>query len=139
MPELVLHLRPDEKEKFDALSDELKDGWKVEEEKLMHDDTPKKRSMRILLLRIRDQKLQSFVEEAKKENDASKLASLVHDTDLSDVNDADIAELFFALGPEALSKIIMAMIGDIGSDEDIEGVAAITIIRNSLLTSMQPA
>ncbi len=109
------------------------------EEKAWVEDKPEHRRMRFYLLRLHDPRLRAFLEQAKTRNSAEALAELVQKTDLAEVNDGDLAELFFALGPTTLSMLIEKMLRDAKTDVDVEGVASLTEIRHSLLSSMNTA
>lgn len=91
------------------------------------------------LLKLRDPRLLGFLEKAKKANTVDALAALVLGTDLKKVSDADLAELFFALGPGPIGRCVESMLAAAVKDEDIEGVAALTTIRRSLYQAMIPS
>lgn len=133
----TLYLFADEKQLFDKLPNELKEGWQVEEETLSFEDSDVHRKMRMRFFRIHDPKLETFCDQAKKADSVEELANLVQETDLSAVNDADLMELFFVLGPEPLTLVIQNLLNEISADSDLEDLAALTVIRNSLLTSLQ--
>ncbi|MCF7844498.1 MAG: hypothetical protein K9M03_01565 [Kiritimatiellales bacterium] len=133
----ILHLKPAEKELFKKLSKELQEGWSVEEESQSYEETPEKSNVRLRLLRVHDPKIASFMDAAEKKKDANDLAELVLDTDLSGVSEAEIAKLFFVLGPTPLGKIIEALMQTVSEDNDIKDIAAIATIRHELLSSLQ--
>jgi len=135
----TLHLTAEEKELFEKLSEELRDGWTVEEEVQTFEDTPQKAQIRLRLLRIHDPKLLAFVEEAKGAKNADELAKLLGDMDLSGVAETEIGKLFFALGPGALGNIVESLLKQAKKDKDVEDIVAITTIRYELLASLQSA
>ena len=134
----ILHLTAAERQLFDALSDGLKEGWVLEEERLTYADDPRHRTMRMQLMHLHDPKMQEFLEQAKaKAGDDQSLAALIMGTDLSDVSDGDLAELFFVLGPGPLAVLISSLLKEVSTDEHIDDIASLTLIRHTLLTSMQ--
>jgi len=133
----TLHLTADEKKLFEKLPEALQEGWTVEEEAQFYEETPEKANVRLRLLRVHDPKISTFLDEAEKKKDANGLASLVLDTDLSGVSEAEIAKLFFTLGPGALGKIIESLLQIAKEDKDIEDIVAIATIRHELLGSLQ--
>ena len=130
-----LHLTPAEQKLFLSLPEKLREGWKVREETQKFEDTKKHLRMRVSFLKIRDPKLHVFQEEIKKAKNEKKIAKLVSEFDLKDVHQADLAELFFALGPKPLFRIIEAILRQAKTDEEVESVAALSLIRNALLRS----
>jgi hypothetical protein len=133
----TLFLTPQEQAVFDALSDDLKEGWETEGETLTYDDTPQKRMIRLSLLRLHDPVLLELRDRAEKAQSPEELANLLHDLDLKDIDDGDLASLFFALGPVVLSQLISHLLGAVTNDKDIEGVTALTVIRHSILSSFR--
>ena len=135
----VLHLTDAECALWRTLKQEIQEGWTVEPENGNFRDSPERRRMRLHLLKLRDPKLLAFQENAKKAGTMDELVTLIHSTDLKNVNDADLAELFFALGPGPIGKVVESMLQTAKSDADIEGIASLTMIRRSLYQAMIPA
>lgn len=133
----TLYLYTEEIEKFSTYSKELQEGWIVEEEKMTATDSAEERSMRMQLMHLRDPKIKQFLESAEQNPAAKDVATLVHNTDLKDIDDADLAELFFALGPKVITLILAFMLKNIKTDDDIEGIVSIALIRHKLLEAFQ--
>ncbi len=133
----TLYLTTAEQKLFDALSEQVKEGWMVEKESNDFQDAPAKRRMRLSLMHLHDFRLLAFVERAKATDSPEALAKLVLGQDLSGVSDNDIAELCFALGPSPLGRIIESLVSIATNDDNLTDIQAITVIRHSLLTSMQ--
>jgi len=132
-----IYLMAGERSAFDALPQEVRSGWQVEEEKGTSSDSPEKRKMRMQLLHLRDPKLQAFLLAANEAGSLDAMVDLLNDTSLEEVADNDLEELFFALGSEALGVFIAAELGRVQNDHELEGVVALTVIRHSLLASQQ--
>ncbi|MEK7563177.1 MAG: hypothetical protein AAB544_02170 [Patescibacteria group bacterium] len=135
----ILHLTDAERAIWRTLKPEIQEGWTVEPENGNFRDSPDRRCMRLHLLKLRDPKLLDFLEKAKKASTVDGLSALIMGMDLKKVNDADLAELFFAMGPGPIGRCIESMLASTAKDEDIEGVAALTTIRRSLYQAMSPA
>lgn len=118
MSDLVLHLRPEEKAVFDGLADDLKDGWKVEEETLEGAERSEELKMRSLMLKTRSDEVKDALDKAE-DGISSELT----------------AEAFFAMGTEALSSLIKTLLAEVKTDDDLKGVAELTQIRKALLES----
>lgn len=133
-----IHLTASEQKFYDKLSSDLKGGWTVEQEVLQSNDSPAKRKMRLHLMKVHDPVIKVFLESAAGAKSSEELAELLISTSLKDVHDNDLEELFFALGPDALSDFIASELQKVKTDDDLESVVALTVIRHSLLESMQP-
>ena len=134
----TLWLTASEQAAFKEISDSVKEGWEVKAETGTVEDTPEKRTMRLALTRLHDPKLLKLREKAQNASSDKELAMLLQETDLQNVQEDDLAELFFALGPESLTTLIGAMIKDAASDDDLEGIVSLTVIRNSLNNAFSP-
>lgn len=132
----VIHLTAAEQLLWVKVPQNLQSGWTVETETGTWRDSPERRRMRMQLVHLKDPKLLAFMEKAKSAVSADALAALLSETDLQGVDDADIAELFFALGPAAVGKLIELMLTTAKTAADIEGIAALTTIRRSLYASL---
>ena len=132
----TLHLTQAEREIFEGLSEQLRDGWEIALENRSGPDHRENREIRMQLLRLHDPKLLRFQKRASSVSDPEELAGLVAETDLSEVSDADLAELFFTLGPATLTRVIGVMLQMAKTDQDLQGIAALTAIRDALLSSL---
>lgn len=133
----TLLLTASEQKIFDDLPETLREGWSREEEQWKAvSETPDQIRMRLHLVRLHDPKLQSFLLEAQKNSSVDAISSLILGTNLKGVGDADLAELFFALGPNALSQIITSLLASAKTDDDIASIESLTLIRHLLLASL---
>lgn len=135
----TLHLTTDERAMYEALPEALREGWTVEDETLTYDDSPQKCAIRLSLVRLHDPTLLKLRAQAQENASPEAVAALLQQTNLSDVLEDDLAELFFALGPAILTRLIAAMLPAVSTDADMEGATAITVIRHSVLQSFHPA
>ncbi len=131
-----LFLTAVEQKLFDALSSDLREGWNVELESDSPTETSEHIRMRLYLLQLNDPKLVSFRERIKACETSDALAAQIAKMDLSGVSDEDLAELFFALGPNALSFLIADGLTNAKTDTDLDAIEALMLIRHSLLTAM---
>ncbi|MFA7681987.1 MAG: hypothetical protein WCX61_03070 [Candidatus Peribacteraceae bacterium] len=133
----TLFLTDQEHVLFDALPAKLKEGWQVESETQVFNDTPRHAYVRLSLLTINDPKILAFIERAQATTSIDDLAALILDTDLSGVSERAIAKLFFALGPAPLAKIVPVMLAAAKKDRSLEEVAAVTTVRHTVLSSLK--
>lgn len=134
----TLYLTDKESSLFTTLASEVTEGWQVEAEVLPIQDTPEKRVVRMSLLRIRDPKL-VMVQQSAKSGDINTVIDAVKNHDLADVHEEDLKQIFFALGPVVVTKLIESMLPEAKTDQDIEGITALTVIRHALLSARQPS
>lgn len=133
----TLFLTAEEQKTFGALPAKLREGWTVhaEQEGNLRDDAAH-RAMRLQLVHLHDPKLKEFIQRGSALTDAHALAEFVASADLHGVEDGDLAELCFALGPVPLSGIIAILLAQAKHDDDVEGIQALALIRHSLLVAM---
>jgi hypothetical protein len=134
IPMQPLWLTAHEQTLFKALPSSLREGWEVRDETLTFKDSGEQRAARMSLMRLHDPKLIGFREEAQKLS-SEELTALIKKTDLRGVSDDDIGELFFALGPDLLTRILDSMLQSATSDSDLDDIAAMITVRHSLLAS----
>ena len=132
----ALHLTASEQLLWAKVPQNLQTGWSIEVEAGTWRDSPQYRRMRMQLVKLNDPKLLAFMEKAKEATSADTLATLLSETDLKGVMDAEISELFFVLGPAAVGKLIELMLTIVKTNADIEGIAALTTIRRSLYAAL---
>jgi hypothetical protein len=131
----TLHLTAQEHALFSALPSSLREGWEVITETVRFADSPEKRNMRLAYMRLRDPKLHSFCQKAKM-MDATQVASLMATVDLKGVPDEDLLELFFALGPDALTEAIGGMLKGLETPDQLHDLSALSFLRHSILASL---
>jgi hypothetical protein len=129
----VLYLRREEKTVFDALRDALKNGWSVEDEPLTSDERPEELRMRYQMAKFEDADLQNLVQLAQESRTPEEFEKTALKFDFAKLPQEQIAEVFFMLGTKLMGKIISYGLQEASSDEDIEGIAALSNVRHLLL------
>jgi len=130
-----LWLTAEERTFFMTLPAELRDGWELQAETQTFTDTSERRAARLGLVRLHDPALLALRDKAKEASSPEALAALLAEMDLHDVTEDDLAELFFALGPDALTGLIAPLLRAAKTDGDLDDVASLLLIRHSLLAS----
>lgn len=130
----VLYLRPDERKHFDALKEELKDGWEIKEEKIEAEERPEELKMRSLMMNNGDsgvfqEALQGLTQAKKPENCRAVLEKLAK------MPYAAAMEIFFSLGVRKLSLFLESVLCNTKTDEDLRAVMGLSSIRHTLLES----
>jgi hypothetical protein len=131
----TVFLTREEKKEFLSLPTQYQDGWQVEEETIPFADSEESWRLRRDLLTFSDQGLKGIEEKVRSAASQEEVERAVENLQLSGLSDADLAELFFALGPVALSAIILRLLPLARSDDDVASLAAFTVIRHNLLLS----
>lgn len=134
----TLYLTTEEQEKFASLAPSLREGWTVETESLPIEDSAAKRAIRFQLLRVRDARLLQLRDSIANAKDIDAVVTLIRDQNLKDIHEEDLQQIFFALGPVVVTKLIQSMLSEVQTDTDIEGITALTVIRHSLLSARVP-
>ena len=135
----TLYLTSSEELVFATLPEALREGWTIEQEALSYTDTPLKRTMRLSLLRLHDPILVQLHKEIGQAKEPREMVPFFERIDFSHIDGDDLAELFFAVGPEVLSEVIAHLLSAARTDTEVEAVTALTVIRHALLQSFHPA
>jgi len=131
----TLYLSASERLFLEKIPSDVRSGWEVADETGVYIDSPLKQKLRMSLMRLHDPHLLSFKEKAQKVATAEELKNMIADMDLSHVNESDLSALFFAIGPEVISRLIGHTLARATTDEQVEQVASLTLIRHSLYTA----
>jgi hypothetical protein len=132
----TLHLTKGERALFDKLPDNLREGWEVQDETRVFKDTPEKRRMRLELMRVSSPQLRDFQKKAPEMKTVDELLAAMDGVNLSALDDDDILQLYFAMGPGAVGALIVAHLSEAADDSAVEGVSALSLIRFGLLNSL---
>jgi hypothetical protein len=132
MASSILYLRPQEKKIFEKLSGELKEGWKVEEETVDHEERPEELKMRQLMFRVSDPEVKKTLESSTIES-AQDLEKIFNS--LQNFPKVQMMEIFFTLGSKALSAFLQGLLDQVKSDDDLQGIAELSHVRHALLKS----
>ena len=128
----TLYLTDEEKAVFNGLSNELKEGWTVENANIEYDETTQKQRIRFDVMNIQDPALQKFQEKIKEAKTKEEIEALASELDFSALNNVDLTEIFYALGPISIGILIEQLIGEVESDEDIQGILGMSVLRHLL-------
>lgn len=126
--ENVLFFSGEERTRFDALSEDLRDGWKVEEEKqLQHMESPREIAMR--------QNMATFQEfpAIRLIVDRIQQKGGIENFSFGDLPDAFFSEFCFTIGARGITVLIAALLPEAKTDEDLRGLHALSIMRHELL------
>lgn len=130
----TLHLTKGELELFNKLSDAVRNGWKPVEEVLTFEDTTHRRYMRMSVMKLHDPRLLGLRDQLMNMQEKPEEArKLLDSLDVSSINDDDMMQLFYAMGPDALSFMIIQILMDNPDDAALEMVASLSMIRHMIL------
>ncbi len=122
-----LYLTADERKLFDVLSEELKEGWEVEEEVQDSYESPKVLAMRASMASFdMYPELEDLAKRIQTGEDVSNIS-------LADVSEQVLGEFAFTIGAKGLSAFIEQLAKEIQSNEDILGLAGLTLLRHEIL------
>ncbi len=125
----TLFLTTEEQKVFQALPDKLREGWTVEVERSTVYETNEELAMR--------QKMSSFEEFPQVASLAKQVAegNALEKLSLNDVPQEVLPELCFCIGATGLSVLMSKLLGEIQSDEDLEGLMGLSLLRHEMLLS----
>lgn len=131
----ALFLTAQEQEVFVKLPEPLREGWVVQQAHAVPQDDPARRAIRLQMLRLKDPGLQAFIRRAQACTAANELAEHLATLKLSACIDADLAEMFFAVGPQTITVLIGSLLSSATTDEQLQDIEALTVIREALSAS----
>ncbi len=133
----TLYLTADEKKAFDKLPESVRKGVKVEVEKLTFEDSDEKRAVRFRNMKLTDERLLKLQRETKVMQSPDAIKKAMESLDITTLPKKDLIELYFVLGPTALSHFVaVALEGLIKGDTDLGGLESFSAIRHGLLQAM---
>ncbi len=131
-----LWLTKDEQKIFSALSDALRDGWKVVEETQVYEDTALNQRIRVDLTELQSPVLKDLQERLKNAKSKEDFVKITIDTDISMVTEHDVSQLFFMLGPDAVTGLIKGAIENAKTDDDLSLASTLSELRHEMLASL---
>lgn len=129
---LELYLTPKEQEQFETCSNELKAGWKVHAATIVYQENPTKRLARFRIMHIKGKALKTFQEQVRTASSTEQIDAMVQTIDIDQVDDVDLTEILYAMGPVLIEQFILYYLKKVKSDEDIKGLAGFSTIRHLL-------
>lgn len=126
----TLYLTAKEQEVFDALSEQLREGWEVEPANIAYEDSERKRRIRMEHARFTDARLKKFRTSYTSATTAQDAEKALQNADFRDLPDSDAREILYALGPDILSQMIIALLQDAKNDTDIEEATGYSVARH---------
>ncbi|MBU0458006.1 hypothetical protein KJ652_00370 [Patescibacteria group bacterium] len=123
----TIHLTAEEKPQFDNFSDDLKEGWTVEDETIDAYEPPEVLKMRMQMVDL--DKYPEALTILERLQSGEKLM----DINLNDVGDDILRELAFTIGAKGMNVLIRSVLKSAKTDEDVEGLAGMTLIRHEIL------
>ncbi len=131
----TLYLTPSEEKMFSSRSADLQQSWTVTPEVLTYADTPERRAFRFQMLRVQDPQLIQFREKALQAMSDTTFIELASSIDLTRIDNRDLTQIVFALGPDAMGMIITGILQSATMKDDIELAAAFSALRHGMLES----
>lgn len=128
---MTLFFTAEEQVMFDALSHELTDGWDVKIEIIKYKDTPQLMQVRMRNMTLKDPQL--LVLKGKL-NDMNDIQTLANTVEIASVDEEDLMELYYALGPDVLTHFISEGLAHVQSKHDIDAIHSLSVVRNVLLS-----
>jgi hypothetical protein len=128
----TLYLTPAERAVFQVLSPNVRDSWQVADAKIGYEESERRRRARFTNMNVQDPRLKDIRKRAEKGESKEQLTSVLGKADFSDLNESDMVELFYALGPEIISALILVLLSETKEDADLEQVSAYSSMRHLL-------
>lgn len=123
----MLYLTENEETSFAALPESLREGWVVErEEGTAYEDEE------VLKVRAGMARFDSYPE---LKGLAAQVASgqALSSSQIDKIPESILPELYFTMGARGVGRLIVMLLRNVTTDEDVEGLAGLTHIRHDIL------
>lgn len=131
----TIRLTQAEQRLFQTLPENVRSAWTVSPEEIEYQESHAKQRVRCKFMKL-SSALQKSVEQigalASQESFEKWAASI----DVRQITDNDLREIFYALGPVSIGRMLEQMIPHVVSADELEAVAAIAAIRHILFTPL---
>lgn len=134
---MTLTLTADELALFQALPEELRKGWKTEEETLRFQDSESRRLTRLEFMKLTSPAMKGLSDALGKAETNADIEAALKGVDFTQLTEQDGNELFFALGPDILSGIIAAFLANTKDANALEDLSDMCRMRHEILVSLQ--
>ena len=124
-----LLLTPVEKKLFDALSEDVKEGWEVVEETGTAYETPRQLQMRYHIASFRR------VDAVKKLVEKIHAGEKVDTLSLDGIPDDLLPELYYTIGAHGLQFLMEQLLQNISTDDDLQTLSGLSTLRHELLAT----
>lgn len=138
MSNALLHLTADEQALFAAVPENLRRKVNIESETLTYVDTPQRKQIRVQNMKLSATALLNFKGKVTAGSTVEEMTTLLSTANLAALSEDDLSELYFALGPDGVSMLIIQMLPHVRKEEDFEALISLCVIRHSLLLSLSP-
>ena len=135
----TLYLTQGEEKIISSIASSLTKDLLIKPETLSYTDTPERRAFRFQMLRVQDPQLVRFREQALQALSEEKFVDLAKTIDLNTVDNRDLTQIVFALGPDVMTMIITGILQGVTSQEDMELIIAFSALRHGMLESFAEA
>ena len=131
----TLFLTADERTLFETLPDNLCEGWEMKEESGAYRDSDRQRVLRCSLLNFTDPKLIALQKSVINAKTPRELLRQAGSFDFSKASPSDMAELFFAIGPDGLSLLISGFLLQAKDQSTMCGIALLANARHEFFAT----
>lgn len=132
----TLYLRPDEQALFQAVPADVRAGYSFETEEQEFADTEKRLKLRVQFLRLFDPALNDLRDKMQAATTEAELLALIEGADLTSLDERDLFNILFTLGPGAVSQLIRDALVEAKTTADLDGVATFSQMRHLFLESL---
>lgn len=129
----TLRLTDDEAKSFQKLSAGLREGWLVQAEDQLVFETGDELLLRYRIARFTNPALQAIASKAVDAKNSQAFDAQLASFDIAALQQDQMAELFFVLGTRIVSAFVQHLLTIVTTDDDLKGVAGMTMIRRMLL------
>jgi hypothetical protein len=131
----TIYLTQAEQRLFQALPEKLRSFWTVSPEKIGYEESQAKQRVRCKFMKL-SPALKKGMDQIGAISSQESFEKWAASIDISKLTDNDLKEVFYALGPVSIGRMLEQMIPGAVSGDDVEAVAAIAAIRHVIFTPL---
>jgi hypothetical protein len=130
----TLYLTKEEQKLFKKLPAAAQKGWEVEMDKAaeMVDDDAERMGVRFSMISASNGALAKVRRQAVTLSSEKDVEELLENIDLRSVSEKDWKQLLIAFGPFGLTALIEASLDSVKTQNDMDQIAILSIVRNAI-------
>lgn len=127
----TLFLTAEERKAFDLLPAKMREGWSAQDIVLVP-ERPQELVVRRGMASFENPALRKACERLASARDGSGFEKTARSLQAEAFTREELAEMFFAIGVEAMTRFIAVLLAAVQNDEDMEFLSALTQVRSML-------
>ena len=127
----TLYLTKDEQKRFQELPAKLREGWEIKEPEVICFEEANDLIMRLKVFVPKGFVFEELAKEASEAQTPGEIMRIASAIPVEKLSYNQMVDLFFVLGTKIIGGMILYALNTVESDDDIEGIAVLSVIRRA--------